>query len=138
MLNNTAETIKMLKNNVGYRNNEISAIIDPNIVEVFEFETNELMNDDIRIYMKTNYNLNNLEEIYTYFEKEFDKKRTSLYGFWLTSKEAVADLYSIEETEKHMDSYEINRFKTIIASDIGYDGTLFVSDHNSEEFLILT
>lgn len=129
------ETKILLKNNIGYRNNAISAISDPSIVEVFEFEINELLNDDILNYMSHNYHLHAIEDIYTYFEKEFGEKRDRLYAFWMASKEAVQDLYSSDE-DIMIDSYQINRYKTIIASDIGYDGVLFVSSHYLDEFLI--
>lgn len=127
-------TKDLLKTNIGYRNNGISTISDPSMVEVFEFEINELLNDDILNYMSNNYHLYSLEDIYAYFEKEFGEERSRLYAFWMASKKTVQDIYSYDNII--IDSYEINRFKAIIASDIGYDGVLFVSNHYLDEFLI--
>ena len=131
-LSNTAQSL--IKNGCGYRNIEVygSGVVD--YEEIIKFETLELGNDDIfdtclELY-NIGYNTNGLME-----EKEEDIERRieenikhwknhfqadKLYGLWLTTEEAVEELYEGDPVEFTIPA------GAVIVSDLDEEGILLV------------
>ncbi len=126
---------------------EMSIDSNRNAVDVMLFEICELANTDILVYISENYELpellkRNIQEAienienYDFNEDEIKYMLEEIlscledvagfkpkYAIWLASEEAVRECY--EGNEQDIYVYDIDTEKSIVLSDLGYDGMLF-------------
>ena len=131
-LSNTAQSL--IRNGCGYRNVEVygSGVVD--CEEIIEFEALELGNDDIFDTCFELYGIgcnvdNSKEEMEEDIERRIKEnikywknhfQTDKLYGLWLTTEEAVEELYKGDPVEFTIPA------GAMIVSDIGREGVLFV------------
>lgn len=138
------------KKKVLYRTEEAYGSGERDIIDVMTYETFELQNTDILKYISENYKLNGFlqkkaglllenetafdhmtkEDWHTFYADAVTAINQELgknlkYCLWLTSIEAVRDIYNGTE----IDAYQTS---TTILSDINYDGTLYAYEEEPE------
>lgn len=122
-------TQNIVDTNIGYRNDYLFDGNDFLIMDVIEYEKNELGNDDIHDFIKSQYNIKP-KDIKAWLESKFNTKVDKLYGYWLSSKLGI---------DTYIDSFDdlITEIplpdKYIILSDLGNDGCLIVSPKPKSE-----
>lgn len=125
----TPESVTMLTDRIGYRNDKCYGGNVDSFLEVMKYETYKLGNADIFLTCNKLYNMNLdiskekecIEKVYSYFSRHF--KSEEIYCIWLALKHSVYRLYDGEE---NCDMYKIND-DSLVASELGMDGTLFIS-----------
>lgn len=132
MYSTTAIKIMSLKE--GYRDDEVYGSGVEDFEAVVRFEVLELGNKDI-FYTLKGYNpkvdLRKSKElligqVLTFYRNKFKAKK--LYCKWLTSREAVLDIYGSNPV-----CYDFKNQRVCIASDCSDDGVLLVSDRPIRE-----
>lgn len=119
----------MLIHHCGYRNDDCYNSGEELFLRVLNYEVFELGNTDILHSCKKIYGLNldlrkrkeSIQKIYKYFCKLLDTD--ILYCKWLATRENVIKLY---DGEYNCGKYRLN-LDSLIASDLGPDGILFIS-----------
>lgn len=130
---------EILATNQGYRNDNIS---DPDADEftlrdVLDYEINELENTDIYEYLSDNGDgldgIDDVSDILIYVYSELGlPDESEVYGLWLTSVDAVIELYDGDTSNPEtITSYELPD-DYIILSDLGEDGVLIASSTPKE------
>jgi hypothetical protein len=109
----TSDTMHMLQEKRGYRCPGVFERMQP-IADIIDFEIEELGNEHLKEDMQKHLGVEGIKQL----RKEYPEAK----GIWLTSKKAAKRLYCSGEAPK---AYIIPECAKI-ASDLGYDGALFL------------
>ncbi|MFT9488305.1 MAG: hypothetical protein ACH0QD_13205 [Tepidibacillus sp.] len=78
---------QMLQTRIGYRDETFSGSGERNAFKVIDFETEELLNEDIPDFVKKFYGIQGKEELFQKLKEHFETD--DLVALWLTTKKGV-------------------------------------------------